>query len=209
MFSLQAMFGGKDKVFDLLQASSKAAHESAQAVDQLARDGDSSLPMATFRATRKREKELAAQIGEELINTFVTALDREDIEAMNAALYRIPKTVEKFAERYVLVTERLGNVDFTQRTEILVGCTETVAKMVTEMRGGLHIGRIRKWQDRLQALEAEADNLLMEPYRDFYINADDPIRVMLAKDLFETLETAINACRDVGNVIYAIVLKNS
>jgi uncharacterized protein Yka (UPF0111/DUF47 family) len=32
---------------------------------------------------------------------------------------------------------------------------------------------------------------------------------MLVKDLFELLEKAIDRCRDVGNVIYSIVLKNS
>jgi uncharacterized protein Yka (UPF0111/DUF47 family) len=203
------MFGRKDKVFDLLIASSEAALEAARAVDKLTRDGDSAPFMATFSAARRREKELAAQISEELINTFVTALDREDIEAMNSALYKIPKGIEKFAERYALVTERLGGVDFTPRTEILVACTETVSKMVAELGHGLRINAIRKWQDRLQALEAEADKLLLEPYRDLYVNATDPMRALLAKDLFELLEKAIDKCRDVGNVIYSIVLKNS
>ncbi len=208
MFSLQTMFGGKDKIFDLLQASSDAALEAAKAVDQLTRGADATF-MATFSAARRREKELAAQISEELVNTFVTVLDREDIEAMNSALYKIPKSVEKFAERYVLVAERLEGVEFSQRTEILVACTETVGKMVREMQSGLRIGPIRKWQDRLQALEAEGDKLLLEPYRDLYINATDPMRAMLAKDLFEILEKAIDKCRDVGNIIYSIVLKNS
>jgi uncharacterized protein Yka (UPF0111/DUF47 family) len=203
------MFGRKDKVFDLLIASSEAALEAARAVDKLTRDGDSAPFMATFSAARRREKELAAQISEELINTFVTALDREDIEAMNSALYKIPKGIEKFAERYALVTERLGGVDFTPRTEILVACTETVSKMVAELGHGLRINAIRKWQDRLQALEAEADKLLLEPYRDLYLNATDPMRAVLAKDLFELLEKAIDKCRDVGNVIYSIVLKNA
>lgn len=210
MFSLQTMFGKTDKTFDLLQASSEAALEAARAVNQLARDGSNDSPsMATFIAARRREKELAAQISEELVNTFVTALDREDIEEMNAGLYRIPKTIEKFADRYVLVRDRMEGLDFTQRTEILASCAEVVAQMVKEMRRGLRIDPMRKLQDRLQALEAEADKLLLEPYRDLYLNATDPMRAVLAKDLFEILEKAIDKCRDVGNVIYSIVLKNS
>ena len=209
MFSLQTMFGGKDKIFDLLQASSDAALEAARAVDQLTRDGDSTPFMATFSAARKREKELAAQISEELINTFVTILDREDIEAMNSALYKIPKSVEKFAERYVLVAERLGSVSFTQRTELLVACTETVGKMVAELHNGLRIGPIRKLQDRLQALESEGDRMLLAPYRTLYVEGGDVMRAVLAKDLFELIEKAIDKCRDVGNIVYSIVLKNS
>ena len=37
----------------------------------------------------------------------------------------------------------------------------------------------------------------------------NPSRLLLRKDLFELLEKAIDRCRDAGNVIYAIVLKNS
>lgn len=209
MFSLQTMFGHKDKVFDLLQASSEAALDAAKAVDQLAHDGEAAPFMAIFRAARKREKELAAEISGELVNTFVTVLDREDIEEMNSALYKIPKSIEKFAERYVLVSERLEGVDFTPRTQLLVACTETVSEMVGLLRKGLHIEPARKLQDHLQALEAEADRLLLEPYRDFYINSTDPMRALLAKDLFEILEKCIDKCRDVGNIVYGIVLKNS
>lgn len=209
MFSLQTIFGRKDKIFELLKDSSAAALEAAQAADQLTREGDRAQVMATFRAARKREKELAALISEELVNTFVTVLDREDIEEMNSALYKIPKSIEKFAERYVLVSERLQGVKFSGRTELLVACTQTVAEMVVELQKGLHIESIRKLQDHLQALEAEADRLLLEPYRDFYINSKDPTQAFLAKDLFEILEKCIDKCRDVGNVIYGIVLKNS
>lgn len=209
MFSLQTMFGKGDKFYGLLEASAEAARDAARAGHELTSDGDRAPVMAAFSAARRREKELAAQISEELVNTFVTALDREDIEALNSALYKIPKTVEKFAERYAIVAERLHGVDFTPRTELLVRCADVVVQMVGELRKGLRIEPTRKLQDRLQALESEADRMLLEPYHDLYANATDPLRAMLAKDLYEILEKAIDKCRDVGNIIYSIVLKNS
>lgn len=210
MFSLQSLFGDKNKVFELLQASADAAHDAARAVDQLARDRGKVGPrLDAFRAARHREKELMTQISAELIRTFVTPIDREDIERINTALYRIPKTAGKFAARYVLVAERLQGLDFSDRTELLAACTETVAEMVREMRSGLKIEPMQKLQASLQLLEGRADRLLLEPYGELYIHETDPIRAMLAKDLFETIEKAVDTCRDVGNVIYSIVLKNS
>ena len=52
-----------------------------------------------FVAVRRKEKLLAQDLTEYLCKTFVTPLEREDIEALSNALYKIPKTVEKFAER--------------------------------------------------------------------------------------------------------------
>jgi len=209
MFSLQAMFGKGDRFYGLLQESAEAACDSARALRELVSRADHAPVMAAFASSRAREKALAQQISEELVNTFVTALDREDIEALNAALYKIPKTVEKFAERYAVVAERLAGVDFVQRAMVLERSAEVVVQMIGELRRGLRIDPVKKLQDRLQALESEGDKLLLDPYRTLYVEGADVMRAVLAKDLFELIEKAIDKCRDVGNVVYSIVLKNS
>ena len=209
MFSLQTIFGKGDKFYGLLEQSAATACESAQALRDLLTKPDQGAVMASFAATRAREKELAAQISEGLVNTFVTALDREDVEALNSSLYKIPKTIEKFAERYEIVSTRLEGVDFTQRAQVLLHSSEVVVVMVGELRHGLRIDRVKKLQDRLQALESEGDRMLLAPYRTLYVEGNDAMRAMLAKDLFELIEKAIDKCRDVGNVVYSIVLKNS
>jgi uncharacterized protein Yka (UPF0111/DUF47 family) len=209
MFSLQTIFGKGDKFYGLLEQSAEAARESAKALHELVTQPDRAPIMAAFAAARAREKALAGQISEELVNTFVTALDREDIEALNTALYKIPKSVEKFAERYEIVAGRLAGVDFGQRTMVLAHATEVVAQMIGELRKGLRIDPVKKLQDRLQVLESEGDRMLLAPYRTLYLESDDAMRAMLAKDLFELLEKAIDKCRDVGNIVYSIVLKNS
>jgi uncharacterized protein Yka (UPF0111/DUF47 family) len=209
MFSLQTIFGKGDNFYGLLEQSAGAAHESAKALHDLLTNPGKGSVMAGFTATRAREKELAAQISEGLVNTFVTALDREDIEALNSALYKIPKTVEKFAERFEIVADRLDGVDFAQRALVLERSSAVVVEMISELRRGLRIDPVKKLQDRLQALESEGDRMLLAPYRTLYVEGGDVMRAVLAKDLFELIEKAIDKCRDVGNIVYSIVLKNS
>ncbi|GLQ47627.1 hypothetical protein GCM10007862_26780 [Dyella lipolytica] len=209
MFSLQTIFGKGDKFYGLLEQSADAARESAKALHELVTRADHAPVMAAFASARAREKALAGQISEELVNTFVTALDREDIEALNSSLYKIPKSVEKFAERYEIVASRLAGVDFGQRALVLSRATDVVAEMIGELRNGLRIDPVKKLQDRLQTLESEGDRMLLAPYRTLYIESNDAMRAMLAKDLFELIEKAIDKCRDVGNIVYSIVLKNS
>ncbi|MDR3445256.1 MULTISPECIES: DUF47 domain-containing protein [Dyella] len=209
MFSLQTIFGKGDKFYGLLEQSAEAAQESAKALHDLVTRKDHAPVMAAFAAARAREKALAGQISEELVNTFVTALDREDIEALNSALYKIPKTIEKFAERYEIVSDRMNDVDFGARALVLERATAVVSEMIGELRRGLRIDPVKKLQDRLQTLESEGDRMLLSPYRTLYVEGGDAMRAMLAKDLFELLEKAIDKCRDVGNTVYSIVLKNS
>ena len=209
MFSLQTIFGKGDKFYGLLEASAESARSSAKALIELLSTPATQQSLEKFKQARRREKNLFAQISEELVNTFVTVLDREDIEALNGALYKIPKIVEKFAERYTIASGRIGDVDFTSRAVMLEQACEVLEQMVRLLRKGMDLDHTKKLNDQLQTIEAEADRLILELYRDAYANESDPIRYLVKKDLFEILEKAIDRCRDAGNVIYHIVLKNS
>ena len=209
MFSLQTIFGKGDKFYGLLEASAATARQSAVALRNMLAQKGGTGSLDEFRHARLREKELKAQISQELVNTFVTALEREDIEALASALYKIPKVIEKFAERYNMVSDRIGDLDFTSRASMLDKACEVVEQMVGELRRGMKLDQMKQLNDRLQAIESEADRLLLELYRDLYGGRHEPIRILLLKDLFELLEKAIDRCRDAGNVAYQIVLKNS
>jgi uncharacterized protein Yka (UPF0111/DUF47 family) len=50
---------------------------------------------------------------------------------------------------------------------------------------------------------------MMELYRDLFNTNHDPVKVILLKDLYELLEKIIDRCRDAGNVVAHVTLKNS
>jgi uncharacterized protein Yka (UPF0111/DUF47 family) len=209
MFSLQTIFGKGDKFYGLLEASAAAARESTRALIELLAAPPQLRSLEKFKLARQREKNLQAQISQELVNTFVTALEREDIDALSSALYKIPKIVEKFAERWTLAADRLGDVEFASRAAMLERACEVIEEMVGLLRKGMNIDTSKALNDKMQAIEAEADRLILELYRDTYAKETDPMRYLILKDLFELLEKAIDRCRDAGNVVHQVVLKNT
>jgi uncharacterized protein len=209
MFSLQTIFGKGDMFYGLLEASADAARQSTRALIAMLNAPVSARSLDEFRLARRREKDLLAKINKALVDTFVTALEREDIEALAAALYKIPKTVEKFAERYVMFADRLADVDYASRAVMLEKATDVIVQMTAQLRRGFQLDAMRDLNERMQSIESEADRLILDLYRDLFDNERDPAHLLLRKDLFELLEKAIDRCRDAGNVIYQIVLKNS
>ncbi len=175
MFSLQTIFGKGDKFYGLLEASAESARSSATALIELLSTPASQQSLGKFKQARRREKDLFAQISEELVNTFVTVLEREDIEALSSALYKIPKVVEKFAERYTLAMARVGDVDFTSRAVMLEQACEVVEQMVGQLRNGMDLDKIKKLNDQLQTIEGEADRQILELYQEIYTNESDPL----------------------------------
>jgi uncharacterized protein Yka (UPF0111/DUF47 family) len=209
MFSLQKLLGKEDKFFTLLEASAQEARTSVQALVKLSKSLDQPLVLDDFAHSRRKDKEITREISTAVYTTFVTALEREDIEDLSNALYKIPKTVEKFTERVLLGPQHIRGVDFSTQIGLLERATDHVCEMVGALRQGMDLERIKELNDKLQYLEGEADRHMLTLYKDLFSGKHDPIKVILLKDLFELLEKIIDRCRDAGNVIAHIVLKNS
>ena len=208
MFSLQTIFGSGKQFFGLLESAAAAALDSARALQVMTRTASATPSLEEFKRVRQREREILNEINAALVNTFVTPIEREEIEALAGALYRIPKAIEKFADRYALAAGNLRGIDFAPRAAMLEQAAVVVLEMVKQLKG-MKVEPMKDLNDRLSALESEADRLMLELYRDLYAGNYDGMVVLLIKDFFELLEKAIDRCREAGSVVYRIVLKNS
>lgn len=210
MISFQKLFGKTDVFYDLLEASAAQARHSVQTLNKLlSQPADPTQTIDVFSATRREDKKITRQIDEALCKTFVTELEREDIEALANALYKIPKTVEKIAERVFICRERLAGIDFTRQITFMDTAAEVVVTIVTELRQKLHLERVKSLNEQIQQIEGDADKLMLDCLRDLYSGAKDGVQVVILKDIYDLIEKVVDRCRDAGNVVAQIVLKNS
>lgn len=209
MFSIQRFFSQDAKFFDMLEQSAAEARASAQLLIELLKDREHAHPLDQFALARSKDKRITEKIREDLVTTFVTGIEREDIDALAYALYRIPKTIEKFAERFNLAPQRLQNVDFTQHMELVDRATATLCEMVGHLRKMPPLEVMKELMDRLQMIESEADDLIIRLLGEVYNGKYEPVQAMFVRDLYDLLEKIIDRCRDVGNVISHIALKNA
>ena len=208
MFSLQTIFGSGQQFYTLLEEAAQAASDSAQALHRMMKESDRQPALDAFKLARARERTASEKIGQALVDSFIIPIEREDIEALGSALYKIPKQIEKFADRYSLATEHLAHIDFAPRAAMLEQAAGVVVEMVKDLRH-MNIDRMTALNEKLRALENEADRLMLELYRDIYSGRLDHLQMFLLKEFFEILEKAIDRCREAGVVAYQIVLKNS
>ncbi len=211
MISLQKIFGKDDKFFDLLEASAQEARSCVQAMNKVLANPAATPKLEDFHKAKEADKKITQQINEALLNTFVSQLEKDDIEVLSAALYKIPKTVEKIAERFIISAGVVKDVNFNKHVQLLDAATQSVVDLVKLLRhlGAGRLDEAKQINGRLQQIEAEADEVILAMLKDLFSGKHDPIKVMALKDLYELLEKVIDRCRDAGNVIFHIVLKNS
>ena len=206
MFSLQRLLSRDDKFFDLMESGAEEARSAIHSLVMLLKNtpGTSLEP---FVASRRKEKRIAQEITEQVCKTFVTPLEREDIESLAHALYKIPKTAEKFGERYLACRTRLQGIDFNEHVVLLERAAEILIAMVRELRNTAGVEVVRKQNEQLQQIEGDGDKLMLAALQALYEGNRDPMQVILVKDLLELLEKIFDRCRDVGNTVFHIILK--
>ena len=87
-------------------------------------------------------------------------------------------------------------------------CT-VVQTLVGTLRKGANMDNIKDSYERVQALEGDADKILLEHLRELFRDETDARMIVFWKDLYDLFEKTTDHCRDAGNDIFHIVLKNS
>jgi uncharacterized protein Yka (UPF0111/DUF47 family) len=209
MISFKKLMGKDEKFYDLLEASAEEARVSTDLLVKILRN-DGSVPATNIHdiiQTRRKDKRITQQITEELCKTFVTPLEREDIEALSLALYRIPKTVEKIVERLTICPARVPRDSLTKQVVLLEQAVESVVAMVGQLRKGNQVERIADHHAKLQFAEGEADKVMLALVKDLYNGPYDAKEVFILMELYDLVETAVDRARDAGQVVFMIMLK--
>jgi uncharacterized protein Yka (UPF0111/DUF47 family) len=209
MFSIQQLFSKGDRFQELLEAATQESHESVRLAIEVMKSPGKTQNRDDVILARRKEKKISDQISSELVKTFITGLEREDIEALARALFRIPKAAEKLADRLVLARRYLDGIDFSKHADMMAKATDAIRDMVQQLRDMKDLEKIKNLNDRLQLVEVEADRYMMELLKDLYSGRYEPHRAMALKDIYELMEKVIDRCHETGNVVMYIVLKNS
>ena len=170
MFSLQTIFGSGKQFYDLLDESADAAYDAARALHAMMKEADRQPALDAFKLARVRERSASDRISHALVDSFITPIEREDIETLGSALYKIPKQIEKFADRYSLALQHLEHIDFAPRAAMLEQAASVVVEMVHELKR-MDLDRMSALNDKLQARIDEIRARLSEA--DFGLTAEE------------------------------------
>lgn len=161
----------------------------------------------------KREEHNADDIVERVIKaldkSFITPLDREDINALIARIDDVMDNMEETAHRFWVF-----RID--RPTPAAAALARIVHECCTHIQQAVHLCRDLKHVDQLQhhvleigRLENEADKIYRDS--DSALFADPPEILLLIKwrELYGWLEETVDACKAVADVISEIVIKGT
>jgi uncharacterized protein Yka (UPF0111/DUF47 family) len=133
-------------------------------------------------------------------------LDAADVHALTGALDDIVDHAEEAADQLGLYGVEAPMEQAQEMTEVLVAAAGQVAESLHALRAGQDIaaGLVE-----IHRLENDADRIVRAAVASLFVNGIDPMMVIRWKDIFDTLESAVDACETVANVLEGITLKRA
>jgi uncharacterized protein Yka (UPF0111/DUF47 family) len=135
-----------------------------------------------------------------------TGLDAADVHALTGALDDIVDHAEEAADQLGLYGIEAPMEPALQMTEVLVSAADRVADSLRALREGEDVAASLV---EIHRLEDDADRIVRAAVASLFVNGIDPMIVIRWKDIFETLESAVDACETVANVLEGITLKRA
>ena len=143
----------------------------------------------------------------QLLNTqYITPFDREDIYQLATTVDDVVDHMDEASDLLELYGIESPTRQAIEQCRILVGAAEHLATALGELKG---LQGVQKELVALKELEDEGDRVVRDAIADLFRDQRiDPLIVIRWKDIFESLEDALDACETAANVIGNIVVKN-
>jgi predicted phosphate transport protein (TIGR00153 family) len=200
----------EEKFFEMFEAQAAFGVSAAKVFRDLALNW--SLDAAPFDRLREIEHEAdrtCHDIYDKLNRTFVTPFDREDIRELAKELDSVVDLIESVGQRMRLYRIEKSNEDLAALTDILWQSAETLRKAVAELQNPAKSRRVLDYCIEVNRLENAGDQALGAAIGRLFQGKPDPLEVMKWKEIYETVEEAIDKCEDVAHTLETILVKQA
>jgi uncharacterized protein len=194
--------------YELFERAGKNALAAARLTERRFRDfPDTDIPQEHVKDL-EHEGDFITRSLIHLLNTqYVTPFDREDIYELARAVDDVVDDIEHASDLLTLYRVEGPMQQAQAQAAALVEAAGSLAQALASLRspGAAidHIAAVKEWED-------DADQIVRDAIASLFEDEDvDPRVIIRWKDIFEALETAVDACETASHVVGNIVVKNS
>lgn len=204
---LRRMLPHEASFFDMFIKQAENVHAGAKAlVEMLTHYTGVPEQAQNIKAIEHTGDEITHALITKLNQTFVTPFDREDIHVLSTKVDDVLDLVDAAAARMVIYRVSSVRPGTSDLARILYESTGEVAAAVRLLEKRDHI---LDHCIEINRLENESDRLCRTLIAQLFDEERDPVQIIKWKEIFEVIETAVDKCEDVANVIESVTLKSA
>jgi uncharacterized protein Yka (UPF0111/DUF47 family) len=173
---------------------------------------DSSEPfkkLDKIKAVEEQGDQIVASVMNRINNSFVTPFDREDILLLARELNNVLDHIQGTMEKVIIYKAGVPKAEYVLK---MVAVLEEAAREIKIAVADLPMVREKHREiviscEKIRNYEHEGDVLYREGIAELFENNDNVIEIIKWKEIYEHLETTLDYCENVSNLIKGVTVK--
>lgn len=195
--------------FEMFTENAKLSHEAAIMLKEFMNDlSDPESKYDKIKNIENRGDEQIHRIFEQLNQSFITPLDREDIHMIAKCMDEVTDMIECTASRFLMYNIDTVPDGAKEMADTVVKCTKEVIGLMEALKTK-KTEEISKWIISINDLEGIGDVSFRANITKLFHDETPALDIVKWKDIYLNLEAVLDACEDVANVIEGIVMKHA
>ena len=208
---IRSIIPNKGEVFfNLFEEGARAAHDSSRIFTNIINTNDSSVEAQLsidMRNQRQKAVEVNKKILVELNNQFITPIDRGDIQELSVLLLKLTKRIIKINQKL-----KIYSIDAKADDCLIKSATtlQNITKVLVDMMAALKNGnyeRISFDDQKTDEFDDSAIEDLRHAMKEMYSGNFDTLTIMKLKEIYKSIESAIDTSANVADLIMQISVK--
>ncbi|HVJ93550.1 MAG TPA: DUF47 family protein [Labilithrix sp.] len=208
----------EDHFYDFLESQAKAAHEGAKALAKFSsNETTAEKARAAVQEIEHQGDRIVHEMEEALARTFVTPIDREDLQKLSSELDGVLDLTNGAIRACVMLGVDTPTEAMKKLTDIIVRCTEKINEAMPKLRKHQYTAIVSVARE-LRKIEKEGDVVYREAVSDlfrceskggvFREGASDARVLIREKTVLDDLENAIDQCDAIADTLANLAVKH-
>lgn len=196
------------KFFDMFDQQAAKIVTAAACFKELASTGKfDDQGIAKMRDLEHECDSITHDIIDKLNRTFITPFDREDIHSLAHELDNVVDMLYTTSKRLRLYKLKTVNKDLIEFSELIVKSVSALSRGINAMRNHKNPKDIYDACIEVNQVENQGDQLRDAIILNLFEKTRDPIKIIKWKEIFESVETVLDICEDIANLMESILVK--
>lgn len=202
------LFPKEENYFDCFEQLADKIEEGGQLFLEMIKSRQySAAKVSRLKEIEHEADSIAHRTYEKMHKSFLTPIDREDIQALINKMDDIMDHMEGAAVRLHTYKVKKPDNEIVRQAEILFLAIQKIGLLIKGLRDMKNSRMILDGCMDIHSMENAGDVVLRNIITNLFIREQDPVELLKWKEIFERLEEAIDVCESVSHILRGIVLK--
>jgi uncharacterized protein Yka (UPF0111/DUF47 family) len=198
-----------EEFFSFFEGAASNCRETALLFHRISEEGLNDATMEEARILKQNSNSIAKSTLRKLNSTFITPIDREDIQALANLLNNITKRIVRACSNLHIYQVDSTTPNIKLQVATLKEAVDELVPIIRLIRNTSQVDEATTLNNRMKEIESKGDEILNQTMAQLFSLTLIPLDVMKYREIHKDIESALNCCYDVSDEVLSIVLKHS